>query len=104
MIITLPEALQKEAETLAKREGIDVETLVVRAVERFLHEQQYTRPSVFEARQRLQELNKLKLKNDVDLVTEIRQIRTEVAKLHWGKEELEQSQQYQVAERRTETL
>jgi hypothetical protein len=61
MIITLPEVLQKEAEILAKREGIDLETLVVRALERFLSEQQYPTPRVAEARQHLQEYNKHKI-------------------------------------------
>lgn len=94
MIITLPETLQKEAELLAEREGIDLETFVIRAIEHFLQEQRDISPQVSEARQRLRELNKHKFKKDVDLVTEVRQIRTEVAKLYWGEEELRQSQVY----------
>jgi hypothetical protein len=80
MIITLPETLQREAELLAKREGIDLETFVIRAVEHFLQAHQATSPRVSEARQRLQELNEHKLKKDVDLVTEVRQIRAEIEK------------------------
>jgi hypothetical protein len=98
MVIVLPEPLQKEAEALAKHEGIDLQALVVRAVEHFLREQQQPVPRVLEARQRLQELNRRKLKPDVDIVEEVRQVRAQVARLYLGEEELKQSRLYQVAE------
>jgi hypothetical protein len=58
MVVTLPEQLQKEAEVLAHREGIDLETLVVRAVERFVREHRYSTTPAAEAHQRLVEHNK----------------------------------------------
>jgi hypothetical protein len=60
MVIKLPKQLQKEAETLARREGINLETLVVRAVERFVREHRYPTPRAAEAHQRLLDYDKYK--------------------------------------------
>ena len=53
MLITLPDHLQKEIEELARREGVDLEILVIRAVERFLREQTHFVVSAADVRGRL---------------------------------------------------
>ena len=95
MSINLPKGLQEEAEALAKREGVDLETVVVQAVEHFLLHKQ---DRAIQARRRLSELNKQKLKSDTDLVTEARLARAWVAQQQFGTEELRQSQFQTVAE------
>ncbi len=98
MVITLPEGLQKAAGTLAEREGINLETLVIQAVEHFLHQQQSPNPRAEEAHRRLHGYNKLKKKSDVDLVTEVRRAKAWASELYWGEEELRESQLLQLAE------
>ena len=95
MSINLPKGLQEEAEALAKQEGVDLETVVARAVEHFLlHKQNRTA----QARRQLQELNKQKLTSNADLVTEACLARAWAAQQHFGAEELRQSQLQTVAE------
>ena len=105
MVITLPEPLQKEAEALAKQEGIDVTTLVIRAVQQLIHD--YQRPlslQANEARQRLLEFHQHKLNRGSDLVAEARKARVWATKQYRGEEELTQSQLRQLAEQSPDYL
>jgi len=95
MTINLPKGLQEEVEALAKREGVDSETVVVQAIEHFLSHKQ---DRAFQARQQLHELNKQKFTPKADLVTEARLARAWATQLYVGEEELKQSQFQTVAE------
>ena len=99
MSINLPKGLQEEAEALAKREGVDLETVVVQAVEYFLLHKQ---DRAIQARRRLRELNKQKFAPKTDLVTEVRLARAWATQLYPGEEELRQLQLQTVAEKRAD--
>ena len=99
MQLILPEPLKSEAQALAQQQGVAVETIVIQAVAYYLKHQSKITPKSVGARQRLQELNRLKYKSNTDVVAEIRQIRTMAADLYLGQAEFEQSQLLHVAEK-----
>ena len=99
MQLTLPEPLKSEAQALAQQQGVALETIVIQAVEYYLKSQSDIPTRTVQARQRLQELNRLKYKKSTDVVAEIRQIRSMAADLYLGQAEFEQSQLLQVAEK-----
>lgn len=99
MQLSLPEPLKSEAQALAQQQGVALETVVIQAVEYYLKYQSASRTRAFQARQRLQELNRFKYQKSTDTVAEIRQIRSMAADLYLGQAEFEQSQLLQVAEK-----
>lgn len=132
MVITLPDELQKEAEALAQREGIELETLVTRALERFLHEHQYPTPHTAEAhgrpleydkykkstgdelsskdrkklapRQQLRELSRRKLPDGGDFITEVRLAKARAYQLYLDNEEWFDLSARRIAESRQDYL
>jgi len=71
-VITLPESLLRQASETARQKGIEVEALVIEAVERYLVEQR--EELVSEARKELRKLLRHK-KKTVDFMEEVHQER-----------------------------
>jgi len=83
--ITLPEPLLRQASETARQKGIEVDALVIEAVERYLQEQQ--EEPVSEARKELRKLLERK-KKTVDFMEEVHQARA------WAREVEEANQDW----------
>jgi hypothetical protein len=84
-VIILPEPLLQQASETARQKGIEVDALVIEAVERYLQEQQ--EEPVSEARKELRKLLERK-KKTVDFMEEVHQARA------WAREVEEANQDW----------
>ena len=84
-VITLPEPLLQQVSETARQKGIEVDALVIEAVERYLQEQQ--EEPVSEARKELRKLLERK-KKTVDFMEEVHQARA------WAREVEEANQDW----------
>jgi tRNA-dihydrouridine synthase len=82
-VITLPEPLLQQASEAARQKGIEVDALVIEAVERYLEEQR--EKSVSEARKELRKLLRRK-KKTADFMEQVHQARD------WAREVEEANQ------------
>ena len=82
-VITLPEPLLQQASETARRKGIEVNALVIEAVERYLEEQR--KEPILEVRKELRRLLRHK-KKTVDFMEEVHQARA------WAREVEEANQ------------